>query len=100
MPCVCSRCVPTVVPLGLRQVRYLHYRPGFDGSLSCARNPCSDADRLLEGFGVDQEIAAELLVRLPERAVRYEWFSVAYADAGRRRYRVPRVGGHIPAARA
>ena len=50
-------------------------------------------------FGLDHEVAAELLARLRERAVGDEPFAVAHADAGRRGGRVQWRGGEeLPAA--
>jgi hypothetical protein len=47
-----------------RQARDLYHRPDFDAPLARHRDPCGDADRLVEIPGVDQEIAAQLLARL------------------------------------
>ena len=52
-------------------------------------------DGLVEIFGVDQKIAAELLARLCKRAVGYEPFAVAHAHAARHCCRVQRVGSQI-----
>jgi hypothetical protein len=65
-----------------RQARDLHDRPDFDGAQACPWNPCGDADRLVGILGVDQELAAELFVRLRERSVGDERFAVAHPDAG------------------
>src|SRR5437899_12186879 len=74
----------TLTQLTRRQARYLHDRPDFHGSLACSRNPCGDADRLVEILGVDQEVAAELFARFRERTVGYKRFAVAHAHAGGR----------------
>ncbi len=41
-----------------------------------------NADRLIQIFGIDQVIAAQLLTRFCKRAVRYQAFPLADADAG------------------
>src|SRR5262249_24676491 len=84
------------VLLGLLwQSRDLHHGTDFDRAQARARNLCRDAYRLVEVFGVDQEVAAEVLARLGERTVSHEPFAFAHPDAGRRRGRMQRGGSQI-----
>src|SRR5262245_27014099 len=91
-----DRLLTRAVLLGfLRKSRDLHHRTDFDRAQARARDLFRDAYRLVEVLGVDQEIAAEMLARLGERAVGHEPFAFAHPDAGRRRSRMQRGGGQI-----
>src|SRR5262249_53380913 len=59
------------------QARDFPHRPDFDRSDARSWNLSSDADRLVEIFGMDQEVAGDLLARLHERTVGHETFAVA-----------------------
>src|SRR4051794_8730521 len=65
-------------------------RPDLDRPLARRGDLPGDRDRLVEARGVDQEVAAELLAGLGERAVGHEPLAVADADAGGRRDRLER----------
>src|SRR5207244_2833781 len=82
-----------------RQARDLHHRPDFDGSDPRRWNPGGNGNGLVQVPGVDQEKAAKLLARLRKRAVRYERFTLAHPDTGRRGYWMQRGGGQILPAR-
>src|SRR5215472_1857511 len=75
-------------------------RPHLDRAIAMARagNPCGDAKRGIEVLGLNQIIAAELLARFRERAVRGHDFSVLDAHGGRCRGWPQAVAGlEVPA---
>src|SRR3989449_9581433 len=76
-----------------RQVRYVNDRPDLDRAATGHGNPGRDGDRLVEIARIDQEVAAQLLLGLRERAVGHYPFALAYPDAGRRGGRRERGGG-------
>src|SRR3989442_2092738 len=78
-----------------RQVRYVNDRPDLDRAATGHGNPRRDGDRLVEIARIDQEVAAQLLLGLRERAVGHYPFALAYPDAGRRGGRLERGGGEI-----
>src|SRR5438552_10709823 len=78
-----------------RQVRYVNDRPDLDRAATGHGNPRRDGDRLVEIAGIDQEVAAQLLLGFRERAVGHYPFALAYPDAGRRGGRLERGGGEI-----
>ena len=73
-------------------------RPDLDRAVARRRDPGGPLDRLVERVGVDQVVAAELLLRLGERAVGGECLVVLHADGGRRLRRLQRVAGDHRAA--
>src|SRR5262245_25028708 len=79
---------------------YFHYWPDFDCAETRGRNPCGNADRLVEIPGVDQEVATELFARLHKRSVGHQRLVVPHADAGCRRRGMQGGGGQILPARA
>src|SRR3989475_2183875 len=70
-------------------------RPDLDRAATGHRNPRGDGNRLVEIAGIDQEVAAQLLLGLRERTVGHHPFALAYPDAGRRGGRLERGGGEI-----
>src|SRR5262244_3737789 len=64
--------------------RDLSNRPDFYRSDARSWNPSSDADRLVEILGMDQEVTGDLLARLHERTVGHEAFTVADQNDRRR----------------
>src|SRR5438876_4165144 len=68
-------------------------RPDFDRAVPGARNPCRDRQCRIEILGLDQVIAAKLLVGLRERPVGGEGLAVAHPHRGRRRDRLQPVAG-------
>src|SRR5436190_1295754 len=74
--------------LGARQPRQLHHRADFDRAFARSWNFRGDPDRFVQILGVDQKIAAEVLARLGERAVRHQPLSLAHANARGRRHRL------------
>src|SRR5207253_7752248 len=78
-----------------RQVRDVNDRPDLDRAATGHGNPRRDGDRLVEIARIDQEVAAQLLLGLRERAVGHYPFALAYPDAGRRGGRLERGGGEI-----
>src|SRR5215470_11421425 len=83
----------------LRQSRDLYHRADFDRAKARAWDTPGDAYSLVEIFGVDQEVAAELFARLREGPVGHEPFAFSHPDAGRCRRRVQWAGGQIMSAR-
>src|SRR5262245_42075813 len=73
----------------------LSHRPDLDRSNARSRNPSSNADRLIEILGMDQEVAGDLLARLHERTVGHETFAVADPNDRRRRRRLQRRSTQI-----
>src|SRR2546430_5272377 len=78
-----------------RQVRYVNDRPDLDRAATGHRNPRGDGNRRVEIAGIDQEVAAQLVLGLRERTVGHHPFALAYPDAGRRGGRLERGGGDI-----
>ena len=70
--------------------RNLSHRPDLDGADARPGNPTSDADRVVEILGIDQEVAGDLLARFDERTVGDERFAVAHPNDGRGRRRLQR----------
>src|SRR5437867_1297176 len=85
--------------LNRRQARDLYHRPDLDRALARHRNPCRDADRVVEIPGIDKVVAPQLLARLRERAVGHKPFALAHLYAGGRRRGMQRVGGQVLPAR-
>src|SRR5713226_10375555 len=90
-----SHCFRSWRMLVGRQARDLLHGPDLDGSDARPWNPSSDADRLVEILGMDQEVAGDLLARLHEWTVGHETFAVADPNDGRRRRRMQRRGTQI-----
>src|SRR5580704_15005388 len=85
---VSNRSVSVAGDFGLnfrRQSGEFHHWPDLDRSLAGSGNAGGDADRRVEIRRLDEKIAAELLARLGEGAVRHEPFAVADPDARCRR---------------
>src|SRR2546428_12091428 len=82
-----------------RQVRYVDDRPDLDRAATGHGNPGGDGDRLVEIARIDQEVAAEPLLRLRERTVSHHPFTLAYPDAGRGGGGLARGGGKLLARR-
>src|SRR5436309_3785645 len=78
-----------------RQIRYVNDRPDLDRAATGHGNPRGDGNRLVEIAGIDQEVAAQLLLGLRERTVGHHPFALAHPDAGRRGGRLERGGGEI-----
>src|SRR5262245_26350514 len=78
-----------------RQPHDLPHRPDLDRSDARARNPSSDADRLVEILGIDKEVAGDLLARLHERTVGHETLAVPDPNDRRRRCRLQRRSTQI-----
>src|SRR5262249_59152242 len=77
------------------QARDLPHWPDLDRSDARSWNPSSDADRLVEILGMDQEVTGDLLARLHERAVGHEAFAVADPNDRRRWCRLQRRSTQI-----
>src|SRR5215470_4518299 len=67
-----------------RQPHDLPHRPDLDRSDARSWNPSSDADRLVEFLGMDQEVTGDLLARLHERTVGHKAFTIADPNDRRR----------------
>src|ERR1700730_17096361 len=75
-----------------------HDRPDLDRTVSGAWNARGNRERGVEIPGFHQIVAAELLARLRERAIRRHSLAVANAHRGRGRRRLQPVAGlEIPA---
>src|SRR5580704_13705521 len=99
---VSNRSVSVTGDFGLnfrRQSGEFQVGPDFDRPLASSGNARGDADRRVEIRGLDEEIAAELLARFREGAVRHQPFAVADPDARRRRNGMQRRGTEILARR-
>src|SRR5690348_15608639 len=80
--------------LTLRQSLYLNYRTDFHGAHACPRNPRGNADRHVQVFDVDHEVAAQLLARFRERTIGHQPLAVAHLNRSRRRDRLQRGCGN------
>lgn len=85
-----SSMLPPSRTLLSRQARDLLYLSDLDRSDPRPWNSSSDADRLVEILGIDQEVSGKLLARLHERTVGHEWFTVAHPHGNRRGDRLQR----------
>src|SRR5258706_6367490 len=74
-------------------------RPDLDRAVPRGRDAGGDRGRLVEVLRLDQVEAAELLLRLRERAVGREELRFADAHRARRRRRLERLSGPVVAAR-
>src|SRR5438270_6526680 len=92
-----SRIMNRIVSLLLicGQARDLHHRPDFYGAHPRGWNARGNSHGLVEIFGIDQEVAAQLFTRLREGTVGHQPFAVADPDAGRCRGGVQRRRGQI-----
>src|SRR4029450_5956271 len=70
------------------QARDLPHRPDFDSSDARPWTSNSDADRLVDILGIDQEVAGDLFAGFHERTVGHETFAVADPNDRRRRRRM------------
>src|SRR5260370_31473030 len=78
-----------------QQVRELDHGPDLDRAATGHGNPRGDGDRLVAIPRIDQDVAAQVLLRLRERTVGHRPFAVADPDARRRGGPLERGGRDI-----
>src|SRR5262245_60409339 len=84
-----------MIGLRRRQVRDLDHRADLDGPALRHWDALRNRDGLVQILGLDQEVTAQLLVSLGERAVGDEALSLTNPDAGCGGSRMKRRRGQI-----